>query len=248
MTAFRCIPFSQGDGPFNMAADDVLLHAAARGIISLRFYGWTDATLSLGYFQAAALRLQCSKLASLPWVRRSSGGGALIHHRELTYALALPAGFGADWMSRMHGRVILPVLKRLGLTGRIEVVTQPPCGTAQESRPTSPFLCFKQHTIGDLTCAGHKIVGSAQRKKNYCLLQHGAILLAQSEFTPTLSGVKELTSVELNVQVLTEVMVEQFCRETGWRGAERGWSAQELCEIESLRATQYASAAWNDKR
>jgi lipoyl(octanoyl) transferase len=256
MPSFRCIPFSQGDGPFNMAADDVLLLAAARGITSLRFYGWTHPTLSLGYFQAAALRHQYPQLASLPWLRRSSGGGALVHHHELTYALALPAGFAADWMPRMHQRVILPALDRLRLAGQVKAVTKPPCetaiqsrrddSTAQESRP--PFLCFEQQTVGDLVCAGHKIVGSAQRKKNHCMLQHGAILLAQSEFAPTLPGVKELAGVELSLQGLIEVMVDQLSRETGWRDEECGWSAAERDQVQALVGKQYGCVDWNEKR
>jgi lipoyl(octanoyl) transferase len=241
MTAFRWLPYARAEGATNMAADDVLLHAAAKGVASLRFYGWTAPTLSLGYFQPTALRCQYSQIAPLPWVRRSSGGKALLHHHELTYALALPAGFAADWMARMHQRVILPALNRLGLAGRIEVVTKPPT-------PAHEFLCFEHQTLGDLVCAGHKIVGSAQRKKNHCLLQHGAILLAQSEFAPTLPGIKEITGMELSVQSLIDVMVDQFCRITGWRGEERGWSAEELGAIEVIAAKQYRRPEWNEKR
>src|SRR5438132_7833883 len=87
----RVLPFTIADGPHNMAADEVLLESAVAGTGSLRFYGWATATLSLGYFQPHGLRKSDDRLAKLPLVRRPTGGGALVHHHELTYALALPA-------------------------------------------------------------------------------------------------------------------------------------------------------------
>ena len=92
----RLLPFAGADGATNMSADEALLESAVRGVASLRFYTWAAPTLSLGYFQHADVR--DANLARLPWVRRSTGGGAIVHHHELTYALALPAGDA--WASR----------------------------------------------------------------------------------------------------------------------------------------------------
>src|SRR5687767_3136581 len=78
-------------GAWNMAVDEVLLEtAAAGGGAALRLYAWEAPTLSLGYFQAAADRTQHSASQECPLVRRSSGGGAIVHDQELTYSLALP--------------------------------------------------------------------------------------------------------------------------------------------------------------
>src|SRR5205814_9219218 len=93
----RLLPYAVADGPHNMAADEVLLESAAAGIASLRFYGWSEATLSLGYFQPERLRHEDERLTGLPYVRRPSGGATLVHHHEVTYALALPAG--PPWQS-----------------------------------------------------------------------------------------------------------------------------------------------------
>src|SRR5689334_22732481 len=101
METVRLFRFALADGPTNMAVDETLLEAAAAGTASLRFYGWSAATLSLGYFQRAA-----DRLVALPWVRRPSGGGAIVHHLEVTYCLALPAGrpwqSGESWLPRVH--------------------------------------------------------------------------------------------------------------------------------------------------
>jgi lipoate-protein ligase A len=239
VTSFRWFPYAVAGGAHNMAADEVLLHAAARqGVASLRYYGWSSATVSLGYFQPAAVRKEIG-LAALPWVRRPSGGKLLVHHHELTYALALPPGFTGDWMPRMHAQVILPALRRLDIGGQIEVTRQP--------RSAGAVLCFLQHATGDLTCAGHKIVGSAQRKYRQALLQHGAILLAQSEHTPELPGIRELTQVDCTVSALQAAVLQEFQHDTGWEACQQHWSVAEELQISEF-AQQYAGTKWNDKR
>ena len=62
----RLLPFTLSDGPGNMAADEAMLVSAQAGEASFRLYGWTNATLSLGYFQPAALRETDPLLANLP--------------------------------------------------------------------------------------------------------------------------------------------------------------------------------------
>src|SRR5205823_2015987 len=86
----RLLPDGVGDGPTNMALDEALLATAVAGEASLRFYGWGEPTLSLGYFQPSAPAR--AMFPGLPWLRRATGGAALVHHHELTYALALPVG------------------------------------------------------------------------------------------------------------------------------------------------------------
>src|SRR5436853_407132 len=116
----RLLPFALSDGPGNMAADETLLASAQAGVASLRFYGWTQATLSLGYFQPASVSVAAPLLSDLPWVRRCTGGEALVHHLELTYALALPQGISwqsrqQSWLCRMH-RIIAAALAALGVS------------------------------------------------------------------------------------------------------------------------------------
>ncbi len=76
-----------------MAVDEALIEAAVESSpLVLRFYAWTPATLSLGYFQQAAERMHHRPSLRCPLVRRASGGGAIVHDRELTYSLVVPAG------------------------------------------------------------------------------------------------------------------------------------------------------------
>lgn len=236
----RLLPHAEAGGPTNMAADEVLLLSAAQGAASLRFYGWTKATVTLGYFQPAAARFRIPQGESLAWVRRPSGGAALVHHHELTYCLALPPGppwqCGDSWMVRMHG-IIAQALQDFGL----DLV---PRG----GHSTNPFLCFQQHTPGDLTCRGHKVVGSAQRKYRHALMQHGGILLKTSEVTPQLPGIEDLTEKPVSAADCQIAILEEFARQTQWRLSPQDWSESEKLEIEALTLAKYGSPAWNEKR
>jgi lipoyl(octanoyl) transferase len=243
-SVIRLLPYAVADGPHNMAADEALVHAATEGIASLRFYGWAEATVSLGYFQPAAVRLSDSFLANLPWVRRPSGGAALVHHHELTYALALPCGppwrAGEPWMPRMH-RIIAAALSHTLPADAIA----PFC---ERLIRHGDVLCFQQHTPGDLVSRGYKVVGSAQRKYRQALLQHGAILLTQSEHAPALPGIRETTGATLTAEQVRGAIVAAFAAETGWRVQAADWTESEKALIADLTCARYASAAWNERR
>jgi lipoate-protein ligase A len=237
----RWVPYEIADGPLNMAIDEALLHTAAnQGIATLRFYGWTEATVSLGYFQPAALLQPPSPLSGLPWVRRPTGGNALVHHHELTYALALPSGFSSDWMRRMHERVVMPALKALGVTGDLQIV--------EKANIAGDTLCFQQQTPGDLICASHKIAGSAQRKHRQCLLQHGSVLLARSVHALDLPGLWELAKVSVVVIDLEEALIRELQRETSWSIEKGNVCSEEMEWARDKADNQFRAASWNEKR
>jgi lipoate-protein ligase A len=235
-------PFQSADGPTHMAADEALLgHAAAAGRPALRFYTWDPPTLSLGYFQPAADRLADPRLAALPYVRRPTGGGAIVHHHELTYALALPPGrpwqAGANWVCRMHD-IIRAALATCGVGAGAGG-----CGT---EAGRGAYLCFRHHTTGDVILAGHKVVGSAQRRVG-ALLQHGSILLAASPHAPHLPGVRELTGVAVEPAELAAALERTFAAATGWPLVPREWRGQVWQHCDA-GVTKFRSAAWNDRR
>jgi len=238
----RLLPFRVAAGPHNMAADDALLGSAAAGAASLRFYGWREPTLSLGYFQPYRPARAYPGLGGLSWVRRPSGGAALVHHHELTYALALPAGAawqpaGCSWLTRIH-EVVRVALARKGVEALL----------CEREEKHGEVLCFLHHTPGDLLLGRHKIAGSAQRKLRGALLQHGGILLAQSPHTPELPGIAELSGRSIDAADLSAAVVEELGRATGWRVEPAGWSAAEEAAVASRLASRYEAPAWNEKR
>jgi lipoyl(octanoyl) transferase len=239
----RLLPYVVACGPRNMAADEVLLESAAAGIPSLRFYGWSEATLTLGYFQSERLRHTDQALARLAYVRRPTGGATLVHHHELTYALALPAGvvwhMHDPWLRQMHA-IIAAAL------GEEDVACSMHRGTDKER--FAGTLCFQHLTPGDLLIGSAKIAGSAQRRQRGALLQHGAILLAGSEYTPALPGIKELSGRTIPTDVMVQAVVNHFVCATGWRLVSEDWTGGELERVEQLTDAKYTQDSWNRKR
>jgi lipoate-protein ligase A len=151
----RLIIDEVADGAWNMAVDEALVErAVAEGVATLRLYQWLP-TLSLGYFQKYAERESHAASAGLPCVRRSSGGGALVHDRELTYSLALPASAlaGVDTRGlycKAHKAIIAAVAELGGDASRLSL-----CDPEKQPRPErEPFLCFLRRADGDLLVEG----------------------------------------------------------------------------------------------
>src|SRR5262245_11329728 len=185
------------DGAWNMSVDEALLQAAETdGVATLRFYQWREPTLSLGYFQSHIDRHRHPVSSSCPLVRRSTGGGAILHDRELTYSIILPLAesrrFAAENLYRaVHGSLI-ETLGELGITASLC-----DCSSAAANEP---FLCFQRRTLGDILLGQHKIGGSAQRRRGCAILQHGSILLARSAAAPELAGIADLTGINLSAE------------------------------------------------
>jgi lipoate-protein ligase A len=240
----RLLPFAGADGATNMAADEALLESAVGGVASLRFYTWAEPTLSLGYFQPAEDRRADANLAGLAWVRRSTGGAAIVHHHELTYALALPSGkewvSAEHWICRFH-HIVRAVLAARGVAAHAVV-----CG---EERKLGPVVCFLHQTPGDLLIGGSKVAGSAQRKMRGALLQHGSILLHRSAHLPHLPGVCDAAGApRIGPEELADALTRALAADTGWAVEPGVWAAAELARTAAVRAEKYASPAWNEKR
>ena len=175
-------------GAWNMAVDEVLLEDAESGVATLRCYGWSKPTLSLGYFQRTAGRADHPASLVCPLVRRASGGGAILHDAELTYSFAAPiadrlGASAAGLYEAIHGAIVETL-------ARFAVVANAFPGPAEEA--ASSFLCFQRRAAGDLMVGQSKIVGSAQRRHRQAILQHGSVLLGASRFARSCRGSRNL--------------------------------------------------------
>lgn len=165
-------------GTLNMAIDQALLRrAGVDGERWLRLYRWRPHCLSFGRNEPACRRYDRARLAAagLDVVRRPTGGRAVWHARELTYAVAMPvadvAGLRQAYLE-IHG-MILDALALLGVGASL----------APDGR--TPGLeagaCFARPVGGEVLVAGRKVVGSAQLREGGGLLQHGSILLEDDQ-------------------------------------------------------------------
>lgn len=156
-----------------MATDEALLdQVATSGGAVLRLYRWDPPTLSIGRNQGPDGIVH----EGIPWVRRPTGGTAVWHEHEVTYAVAAPiAVFGSlrNAYCEIHTR-LATALRSLG----VDAVIAP---TPANRPPARPAACFATAVGGEILVAGRKLVGSAQVRRGHAFLQHGSILLAGSQ-------------------------------------------------------------------
>ena len=167
--AWRLLCDGPADAAWNMSLDEALLCGVSGSAPVLRFYRWRCPSVSLGYRQSAPHWPPDAPAVEL--VRRATGGGAVLHADDLTYAVIaprdcpdLPPGLAA---SSCRIREIL--IEGLADAG-IEAL--PSRGAADAVRAE---LCFSATTGSEIESSGAKLVGSAQRRTRWGLLQHGSL-------------------------------------------------------------------------
>ncbi len=179
-TVWRVIRSGPEEGAFNMALDEAILEAAGRkdSPPTIRLYAWQPACLSLGYSQPAA-DADRQALGQRGWglVRRPTGGRAILHTDELTYAV-----IGSKDEPQVQGSVLesyrrlslglLAGLGRLGLPVQADEVYP-----QAEGNGSNGPVCFEVPSNYEITVAGKKLMGSAQSRRHFGVLQHGSLPL-----------------------------------------------------------------------
>ena len=221
-----------GSGAWNMAVDQALLESVNESQVpTLRFYRWSAPTLSLGYFQRQADRQSHSASVDAECVRRATGGGAIVHHHELTYSLAMPmavsqTGARLSLYADVHA-VIAASLLEFGVRALTHRDNQGFGGDEDA------FLCFQRRTDEDLVLSGYKILGSAQRRLRQATIQHGSLLLRASPIAPELPGISDLTGRPIRFGQLAERICAGLAERLGV-----DWELGELEQAELDRASQ----------
>jgi lipoate-protein ligase A len=190
--SWRLLHTPPADGAWNMAVDEAVLGAVGHGheLPTLRLYAWQPPCLSLGYAQPAA-DVDHAALAALGWdlVRRPTGGRAILHADELTYAVIAPHGEsrlagGVLESYRVLAQVLLHSLRLLGIPAQalekaaaVETGDEANSTHPGEARPPQNPVCFDVPSHYEITASGKKLVGSAQARRKEGVLQHGSLPL-----------------------------------------------------------------------
>ena len=273
METARLILDPAADGAWNMSVDQALLETAdSTGLISLRFYTWSEPTLSLGYFQSHHDRQLHEPSLDCQLVRRRTGGGAILHDNELTYSLCVPSE--NRWseknseLYRLVHRCIIELLDEVGIRSELFGDTKESknleISAAEDSQqaaqkdvsndtltPTvdqKSFMCFNRRADGDIVIQGHKVVGSAQRRIKKSLLQHGSILLNRSNFAPTIKGISDLSELNLQPDELAKLLAAKVFKCLCVQAFEGALKDPEVEAAKSAYSLQYNSEHWNQQR
>jgi lipoate-protein ligase A len=177
--AWRLILSPAAAGPYNMALDEAILEAVVSGQSppTLRLYAWAPPCLSLGVAQPAS-DVDRQALNELGWglVRRPTGGRAILHTDELTYAVIAgsenPHVAGGILSSYRHlSQGLLAALAVLGLE------TSVAAGALPDPGPDGNPVCFETPSAYEITADSRKLIGSAQVRRRGGVLQHGTLPL-----------------------------------------------------------------------
>ena len=210
----------------NMARDAAMLTlAATTGAACLRLYRWEPFCLSFGRHEPASRRYRRDRIAELgiDCVRRPTGGRAVWHARELTYAVAAPLQVFAGLREAYHQihALLALALQRLG--------AQPHLAPASSVLPPHTGPCFAAPVGGEVLLLGRKAVGSAQVRQGAGFLQHGSVLLEDNQsLVSELAGLaptpgSEITLAEALGRPVTfdEAATAVRAEWIEWVGAER---------------------------
>lgn len=237
-SSWRLLSHPSASGPFNMGADEALLETAiSSGTPSLRFYAWSGPWLSVGYAQPLPPdRVQRLEEAGVGFVRRVTGGRAVLHGADLTYSIAAPEGVLPPGVRDSYAVVADALLAALEAVG----VSASRSDAGSRAPDASVFDCFERPAADEICVAGRKLSGSAQRRVEGAMLQHGSIRLAPDPPSAVAAvapgGGLAGTSLEEEGYAISRETLEAACVEAFRALFGASFSASELDPGEISRA------------
>lgn len=249
--AGRLIVDPPAGGAWNMAVDEALLHSAATTAQwTLRFYKWSSPTLSLGYFQRYLDRQHHADSQSVQCVRRSTGGGAILHDQEITYSLTCPAG---DRVSQRNEELYFAVHRSLRLALAEQGISVGLHPGLMRDKSAEPFLCFQRRAHGDVVFGdihneNHKICGSAQRRWKTAILQHGSLILRTSASAPRILGLAEVAGRQIQEARLLVDWAGAVSAELQQTFQSAKLTDREIEDSERISTEKYSADSWTRKK
>lgn len=258
---------------FNMACDEALLHWQSEGDMPpvIRFYGWNPATLSIGYFQKARkeINLEAVEKYGLGFVRRPTGGRAVLHEHELTYSVIVSEQHPnmpntVTEAYRVISEGILQGFRELDLDAYFSI----PESEEDKLNLKNPksAVCFDAPSWYELVVEGKKIAGSAQTRQKGVILQHGVILFdidenkmfdlfnfqsedirnkMQANFKNKAVTVNELLGRSMTYDEAIDAFQMGFEKGLNIKLQPFKLSEAQLSEIKRIQKERYANDEWN---
>jgi lipoate-protein ligase A len=239
----------------NMARDQGLLDLAEReGVAVLRLYRWDPWCISFGRNEPALRRYDRDRIQrnGLNCVRRPTGGRAVWHARELTYAVAAPLELLGTLRSA-YREIHLMLSAALGELGAPATLALAPARSAG----LDSGACFASPAGGEVMVQGAKVIGSAQLQQGRAFLQHGSVLLEDSQEmiqgvtrgSPPQSQDRPLGSILGRSLSFDEAASAIAAAHPGWAPAWAPWTAEsELAPLARAHEGRFRSEEWTWRR
>jgi lipoate-protein ligase A len=268
---WRLISSPAAPGAWNMALDEAIFAASLRGEVppTLRFYTWDPPCLSLGYAQPFA-DVDLPALHSLRWqyVRRPTGGRAILHTDELTYSVC-----GPQSEPRLAGSVLesYRVIAQ-GLVEGLRTLNIPAESLPKHALPAgetaSGPVCFEVPSNYEITVNGQKLVGSAQSRRKGGVLQHGSLPLcgdlaritrvltfpdqaarqvAAERLLERATTAERILGSPLDWQSAASALQNAFSKVLNLHFATCEPTPAEIDQARQLVAEKYANRAWSER-
>ena len=271
-TIWRFLNTHSGNAFFNMAVDEAVLNSISRkeSPPTFRVYGWNPPAISFGYAQRISREINIEKCAEsgIDIVRRPTGGRAVLHWNEPTYSVLCPAedsllGGPISEAYRKISISLVSALRGLGTDARFEAGKKPV--PSPRGRDLS-LPCFSSTAQFEITIEGRKIVGSAQRRFNGMLLQHGSLLIGsehknivnylpegsselacrfREELDTRTISLQEAIGGTISYSTVSQAMLDGLRSTLDASLIEGPLTSSELSEVEELSQEKYSTDAWN---
>ena len=258
MESWRLLVSPADSGARNLSTDQAVAEHVRDGASppTLRFYTWRPAALSLGYGQPLdAVDTNLARQYGIDLVRRPTGGQAILHNDELTYAVMLPRphALAAGGVLRSYERLSAGFER-----GFAALALDARQGDWQPDRSDgSGLLCFASPSTHELSAGGVKVMGSAQTRLGRALLQHGSIPFAHDPRIydllrlprrDALPGLRDLLSPAPTVGALIEVLATGFSDALHIALAPGQLTEPERARRDELERTRYGTDDWLARR
>jgi lipoate-protein ligase A len=234
-----------------MARDHALALNLPPGEGVLRLYRWNPPTISFGRNEPSRdlYHRPLAREEGVAFVRRPTGGRAVLHHHELTYGLIFPlnAFGGLRAAYRLINKGLLAGIQALGAAAELAADTGP-------SLPPDAGPCFRQPAEGEVTAVGRKLIGSAQVRIDDAVLQHGSLILdgdqsilrrlrGDDEEVPAPATLKSLLGTLPPVEALAAALEGGLALVLGGIWAPGSYQDEEEMAAEELQS-HYSSDEW----
>jgi len=255
-------------GPaFNMAADLFLLESCVKEhAVVVRMYEWVPASITVGYMQkvSEALDFTAMEKDMVAWVRRPTGGRAVLHEHDLTYSCIFPTAVTAMGINVMETYAIISKCLMAGLThAGIACTVMDSFDRMRETKREIKLPCFLAPNREEIMVQGRKLVGSAQKRTAAAVLQHGSIPVddayrklpdyvrlseIQRAMQKQLLASKSICLKEIDPQLtstdLRKALMTGFTAVLPFEAERRSWSAEDLETIEALTKNKEFRDTW----